>query len=274
VRLIFSKSIWVTLVVILFGCQFALSQSSAQNKEKSSTSKQEDYNAADKKTAQVSPRKLSADELDKLLTVIEKELGTIKSLKTEFIQEKHLSIFSDIIKAKGICLFKAPDLVRFEISEPFQSSLVARQKKVAKFEMIKGKWQKLKLPSRDIILMVTKQIATWLRGRFRDKNGIYDISATVGKDTTIVLIPKDKNFRKNMSAIELVLAKNKKHIAAVRLLEAGGDFTIMKFIKQQRDIELPDEIFSTSGSAPTKIKLPGKKPDSSAETKSKSRGGN
>jgi hypothetical protein len=44
----------------------------------------------------------------------------------------------------------------------------------------------------------------------------------------------------------------------------------MKFAKQQRDIELPDEIFSTSGSAPTKIKLPEKTSAGSGEAKTKS----
>jgi outer membrane lipoprotein-sorting protein len=218
----------------------------------------------------VETRELSKQELDRLLVRIEKELGTIKSLKTDFVQEKHLSIFSEVIRAKGICLFRSPDMVRFEISEPFQSALVARAKKVAKFESVKGKWQKLRLPSRDIVLRVTRQITTWLRGQFHDKDGIYNVSATVGKNTTIVLTPRDERFRKMIAAIELTLMANGKHISSVKIIEPGGDFTVMKFANQQRDIELPDEIFSTSGSAPTKIKLPEKTSAGSGEAKTKS----
>jgi len=218
----------------------------------------------------VNARKLSDEELDVLLANMEKELGTIKSLKTAFIQEKHLSIFSDVIKAKGLCLFKAPDLVRFEINEPFHSVFIAQHKKVAKYELLRDKWQKLDIPGRDRILMVTKQIAAWLQGKFRDQNGIYNISATVGQDTIVILTPKDKRFRENISAIELTLAENKKHISSVNLLEPGGDFTIMKFFDQQRDIELSDEIFDTSGSTPTKIEPGRTNTDSPVDDGSKS----
>lgn len=263
----FSALASAILAVILVNCQPLMAEPNRKNADDSATASD---SKATEKPVPVKTRRLSDEELDSLLTGIEKELGTLKSLRTEFVQEKHLSIFSDVIKAKGLCLFRAPDMVRFEISEPFQSVLVARHKKVAKFEFIKGKWQKLKLPSRDIVLMVTRQIATWLRGRFRDKNGIYNVSATVGQDTTVILTPRDKNFRKNISAVELRLAKNKKHISSVRLLEPGGDFTVMKFMNQQRDIKLPNEIFDTSGTAPTKIKLPKGEPDTSDDAKAKS----
>ena len=64
------------------------------------------------------------------------------------------------------------------------------------------------------------------------------------------------------------MPKNRK---LYKILEPGGDFTIMKFSSQLRDIELPDEIFSTSGSVPAKVVLPEKKqPDTSGDAESNS----
>jgi outer membrane lipoprotein-sorting protein len=249
--------LYVVFILLLVSCGLDAVASASNNSDTNEIEKTS--RPADSNQLLNRSQKLSDDKLEALLGDIEKELGTIKSLKTDFIQEKHLSVFSDVISAKGTCLFKHPDMVRFEINEPFQSVLITKRKEVVKYEFSRGKWQKLKLPSRDLVLMVTGQIAMWLQGRFRDKNSIYDISATAGTPATIILTPRQKDFRRYFSAIELSLAEKQKHIKSVKIVEATGDFTVMKFQNQQRDIELPDEIFDTSAMQPTRIKTPQQK---------------
>lgn len=200
-----------------------------------------------------STRPLTETELAKLLDKLEKELGTLRTLSTDFRQEKHLSMFSDIVKAEGICLFRRPDTVRFELTKPFHSVMIAKGKAVAKFERIDGRWRKLKLGNPDVIRMVTGQIASWLQGRFRAKSDIYKISAVVGRRTTLILTPRKKGLREYITAIELGLTDDRKRIASVTIREAEGDFTVMRFTAERRDVVLPDRVFDATGEAPTPL---------------------
>jgi outer membrane lipoprotein-sorting protein len=200
------------------------------------------------------PRELSAAELKALLAELGREMGAIKTLKTAFAQEKHLSLFSEPVKLDGWCLFARPDSLRLEFTAPFKSALIAQGKSVAKYEFTAGKWQKLKLQSPDVVLMVTGQIAAWLQGRF-DQEGVYAVSARSAADgrITLVLAPKPGEFRKYIAAVELGLSEDKKRLVSVTIREPGGDYTLMAFSREERDVELPKEIFATSGSAPADL---------------------
>lgn len=199
------------------------------------------------------PRPLTEAELDKLLTKLAKELGTIRTLWVDFRQDKYLSMFSDVIKAEGVCLFRRPATVRFELTKPFRSVMITKGKAVAKFEFVGSRWRKIKLANTDVIRMVTGQIASWLQGKFREKGDIYKISAVAGLHTTLILTPRNKSFRKYISSIELLLADDRKRIVSVTIREPEGDYTVMRFSREQRDVPLPDELFDTRGKAPAPL---------------------
>jgi outer membrane lipoprotein-sorting protein len=204
----------------------------------------------------VKPVKMSDKELAKLLATIEKEASGLVTLKSDLTQEKHLAMFNDVIKSKGLCIFQKPDMVRLDTTAPYKSSLIAAGKKVVKYNFSNGKWVKLKLPSKDIVLMVTNQIAGWMQGKFVTKDSIYDVAAFKGRNTTITLTPKDKKLRAMLSCIELTVSKVNYRVVSVKILEDGDDFTLMRFSNELENIKLPKSIFDTRPSKPTKINIP------------------
>ncbi len=193
---------------------------------------------------------LTETELDELLVTLEKELGSIQTLRTDYVQEKHLSIFMNPIMVRGRLFFLRPDNVRLEITEPFHSVLIAQHKSVAKYEFLDDEWKKLSIGIPDAVLMVTGQIATWLQGRFRDKSDIYKISATSDEPTIIILTPRHEKFKEFITAIELELTEEKDRISSVTIRESGDDFTRMTFSNQERDVALPALLFDTTGDVP------------------------
>lgn len=196
------------------------------------------------------PVPMSAQELDALLSRVEREFGTIESLKTTFVQEKRLAIFTDIVKSEGITVFARPNRVRIEITQPYQSVLIANGKAIARYENVNARWTKLDSGSPDAVLMVTNQIAAWLAGRFRDKDSIYELSATKGESATLTLSPKSEKMRSFITAIELEIPADFSQIKAITLREPGGDFTKMFFADPRRNVTIPDAVFDTSLPAP------------------------
>jgi outer membrane lipoprotein-sorting protein len=199
------------------------------------------------------PRQLTPQELDALLGRLEGNLGALRSLRTDFTQEKHLSIFTEAVRSEGVCLFLPPDKVRFEITAPFESVTIARQRSVARYERIEGRWRKLTPGNADLMLAVTGQIATWLRGRFREEDGIYDVQATVGAETTVILLPKNEEFRKRIRAIELGVGADERRITSVVIRERGGDFTRIVFHGERQNLDLPEALFDTDAPAPVSV---------------------
>ncbi len=210
------------------------------------------------------PRKLNAKELASLLDRLEKKLSKIRTMRADFIQEKHLSIFTDVVKAEGVLLFRKPDTVRFEMTKPFRSVLIAAGKSAAKYEFIDGRWKKLK-PEASAARMVAEHISLWLEARFREKMDLYDISAVAADTTIITLTPKNKKFRQFITVIELTLHKSEEHFSAVTIREPGGDFTRMLFPDPKHDIDLPGKLFDTTGAAPAPLDSPAEKSRTDAE---------
>jgi outer membrane lipoprotein-sorting protein len=201
------------------------------------------------------PQPLPPAELSALLDRLEKNLGSMKTLATTFLQEKHLSLFNDVIPSDGIVLFRRPDNVRLEFVQPFQSVLIARRDAVARYENVNGNWTQIKLGSSNVIQLVAGQIATWLQGRFRDESALYEISALGGAETIVVLTPKSQEFLKHIVTIELAVSSDEKRVTRVVIREPEGNFTSMAFKRELRDAALPDELFNTALTRPAKTEL-------------------
>jgi outer membrane lipoprotein carrier protein len=196
------------------------------------------------------PTRLSQDEQERFLKRIEGNLSPIRSLWAEFLQEKHLEIFTGVVKARGRCIFQSPDRVRFEFTEPFQSVLIVKDGKLAKYEFVDGKWQKLATGQPQIILMVIDHITSWICGRFAEKRDVYDIAVEPGDPARIILSPKHEKFREHIKSIELVMTRGEEGLQQIIIREPGGDHTRITFINEKRNIDLPEAVFDGSGPEP------------------------
>jgi len=131
-------------------------------------------------------RDLTAAETKKLLAEVSAKLGNVKTVWSRFEQETHISLFAEVVRVKGVCLFAAPDKVRFELVAPFRSVTIVSGKTVGRYEHLAGTWQTVAVPS-TLITTVTSQIAAWLQGRFDDANNTYAITARQSGRTTVIL---------------------------------------------------------------------------------------
>ena len=195
---------------------------------------------------------LPGKSLDRLLEDVEKKFSRIKTVKTELTQEKNIALFSETVISKGFCIFKAPEKLRLEFTSPFKSSLVINGPKVAKYEFYNGKWRKLDSVNKEILLLVTKNISSWLKGRFKDP-GTYDMRAYKDQGITIVLKPRNDEFKKFISSFELRLNKELNGLEEIVINETKKNFTKIKFHNNRVNEEIPETVFSDSGERPSEV---------------------
>jgi outer membrane lipoprotein-sorting protein len=233
-------------------CQSYQTQTPALEKTKFSPLCSDPNNTSD----DIKPVMLTEEELAKLLVDVEKEMSSLITLKTDMTQEKHLAMFNDVLRSKGVCIFQKPDKVRMDTISPYRSSLITSGNRVVKYNFSNDKWVKLKLPSKDIVLMITHQIAGFIQGKFDTKDSIYDISAYKGRSTTVVLTPKNEKLKETLNRIEISLSEDRYKITSVTIYEEGEDFTLMRFNNELENIELPKDTFDTHPAEPTDVKIP------------------
>ena len=90
-------------------------------------------------------QELTADEADAFILEMANVLKTRTTMQVDFKQERHLSMFLEPLMSQGICFFKDPGQLRWEIFEPYMSLLIFNDNSVAKYDFEKGNPRRLNL---------------------------------------------------------------------------------------------------------------------------------
>src|SRR5690606_21117939 len=75
-------------------------------------------------------QKLSANEITQFKNGVITQAKAIKSLKTDFVQYKHMSFLFNEIETSGNMVFQAPNLLNWRYTKPYQYSIVFKQGKI------------------------------------------------------------------------------------------------------------------------------------------------
>src|SRR5690554_1698450 len=67
---------------------------------------------------------MSASEISVFKEKVSAVAGKTETIKSDFVQYKHLDFLTSDVKTSGKMMFKAPDLVRWEYTDPYQYSVV------------------------------------------------------------------------------------------------------------------------------------------------------
>lgn len=188
-------------------------------------------------------KELSADEAEAFILDMADVLKTNHSMQVDFKQERHLSMFLEPLVSKGICFFKDPGQLRWEIFEPYKSLLIFNDNSVAKYDFEQGDPRRLNLGSEDMIREVLAQIMDWMKGDFRDSAEIYNIRIFKNGKFLLRLIPRSAELLKNIQFIELQIDLLTKHVTQVIIQESEADFVRIGFFNEQNNLDLDGQLF-------------------------------
>lgn len=164
------------------------------------------------------------------------------SIKSDFIQEKNLSLLADKIVSKGEFWFRKENNVRMEYTSPFQYLMVINGNNV--YIKDSQKETKISAKSNKLFQQINKIIIDCVNGKalqsneFRSK--IFEDNATYLAE----LSPVDKNLRTLFSHINLIIEKKDYAVSRIAMYEPGGDYTVIKFINRQLNTDLSDALFA------------------------------
>jgi outer membrane lipoprotein carrier protein len=186
-------------------------------------------------------QKMTTAEITKFKNTVEKESKTIKSLKTDFIQYKHLDFLSKDIETSGKMTFKTPNLLNWEYTKPYEYSIVFKNNKV--YINDQGKKSTVDGGSK-MFEKINKLIVGSVSGNmFDDKEFVISYFKT--KEFYITkLAPKTATIKKYIKEVELYFPINDPTVSQVKLIEPSNDFTRIVFKNKVINAKVDDSAFN------------------------------
>jgi outer membrane lipoprotein-sorting protein len=175
---------------------------------------------------------------------VRQEMAAAETIYTHFVQERHLTLFTEPLRSEGVLCCQKPARIRWEITDPYRSILVSDGSGVAQFEWLDGRWKKLDLGLADALQAVVNQIAGVIQGSYAGSQREFDTSINPHPSGPVLtLTPKIDRIKKVLSTIEVHLTSDLKSTRQVILREATSDHTVIRFDQQRANVSYPDRTF-------------------------------
>lgn len=166
---------------------------------------------------------------------------TTVSIKSDFTQEKNLSMLSEKIISKGNFWFKKDSRVRMEYTTPFKYLMILNKDKV--YVKDGAKESKVSTKSNKMFQQINKIMIDCMQGTMLDNT---DFKTRVFENKNAALIelsPVIKGMKELFKSINVVVDKKDYAVLSIEMLEISGDNTIMRFTNKELNASIPDNLF-------------------------------
>jgi outer membrane lipoprotein-sorting protein len=165
-----------------------------------------------------------------------------QTIKSDFVQEKNLSMLNDKIISKGKFWFKKNNLVRIEYTQPFKYLMIMNQNNV----YIKDgqKENKMSAKSNKLFQQINKITVDCIQGTALTNS---DFNVRVFENNVAYLIemsPITKGLKDFFKNINITVTKKDYAVTKIDMIEPGGDNTVISFTNREINNSIPDAIFA------------------------------
>ncbi|WP_026450847.1 outer membrane lipoprotein carrier protein LolA [Aequorivita capsosiphonis] len=185
---------------------------------------------------------MSSSEIDSFKDKVIASAKTTNTIKTDFVQYKHLDFLANDVKTSGKMVFKAPNLVKWEYTSPYQYSVIFKEDQLLINDG--GAKSKVDIGNSKLFKKLNELIVNSVKG-----NMFNDADFTVSfykssKYNKAVFIPKDKKIAGYIASFELLFNKDDAQVHEVKMVEPSQDFTRIVFNNRILNGAIHDSIFT------------------------------
>jgi outer membrane lipoprotein carrier protein len=186
-------------------------------------------------------QKMSAAEATAFKNAVNATAKSTKTLTTDFVQYKHMDFLSKDIETLGKMSFKAPSMLLWQYTKPYQYSVVFKNNKISINDA--GKKSAMDMGNSKMFTKLNKLIVGSVNGDMFDEN---EFTITFFKTADVIitrLVPKDAALKKYIKEMELYFDK-KNMVSQVKMTEPSNDYTTIVFKNKVVNAPVPDSVFS------------------------------
>ncbi len=183
----------------------------------------------------------SVENLTQFKTTFSAESKKIQSIKSNFIQEKNLSVLSEKILSEGKFSFKRPNRVRIEYQKPFQYLLIMNGDQILIREHEKE--NKMNVKSNKLFQQVNRIVVDCVQGTILD-NKDFTVRVFQNDNTWLLeMTPVGKALKEFFQTVIVYADKKDYSISTIDMREPSGDNTLIRFTQKELNATLSDDLF-------------------------------
>ena len=164
-----------------------------------------------------------------------------ETIKSDFTQEKNLSMLSEKIVSKGKFWFKKNDLLRMEYDKPYEYLMVLNKDNM----VIKDgkKINRINIRSNKIFQQINKITVDCVQGTVLSNPDFVTKVYETNHTYLVELSPVAKALKEFFKDIEVIVDKKDYAVKTIIMNEQSGDNTTLHFINREFNTVLPDALF-------------------------------
>jgi len=164
------------------------------------------------------------------------------SIKSDFVQEKNLSLLAEKITSKGKFWFKRENLVRMEYIQPFQYLMILNGTNV--YVKDSQKENKVSVKSNKLFQQINKIMVDCVKGEALQSTD-FTVKILEGNTSYLAeLTPVDKNMKKLFRNIIMFIEKKALGVTKIEMHEPSGDNTVINFTNRELNTNIADALFT------------------------------
>jgi len=180
-------------------------------------------------------------DVEAVKTKLEKAATQTNDIFAEFVQEKNLSVLEEVIVSKGTFHFKKENKVRWSYVSPFKYLIVINGQKM--YINDEGKEKQYDVKSNKMFREINKVVVGTVQGNLF-KNADYKSEFFENAGYYLVkMVPADPKMREFLEEINLYFDKKDLTVSRLKMMEQGGDFTVVNFTGKKVNAGIPDQQF-------------------------------
>lgn len=183
----------------------------------------------------------AATPLTAVLARLEGEAAGVQTLSADFVQEKHLAMFQEVLTSKGLFYFAKPDRLRWELTTPVASGFVLNGSAGRRWHEHGGGSEAFDIAREPVMKVVAEQLLAWAKADFVWLRGQYRIRLVREQPVTLRLDPLVANGF--LDHLQIAFAADGRHVAQVEMYDQDGDFTSIRFLNAVVNAALPVTLF-------------------------------
>lgn len=180
------------------------------------------------------------DATSALLGEIRRATASVRAFRSEFVQERRLSLFAEPVIFHGSLTVVRPDQLRWEFTRPVPSALIFNGRGGLRCND-QAEPSRFDLDTDPIMRTVAEQLWLWLGGDYSKLGDGYQLQS---EGLSLVIRPKDEKTREYVERITITFNRQTLQPEQVIIDEPGGDATLLRFTATDQSGDVDPVIFT------------------------------
>ncbi len=187
-------------------------------------------------------------DTSELLARLGKKASGFTSLKTDFVQEKDLSMFKNKITIKGRIYIEKPNRLAWHVDKPVRYSVLITDKSIRQWDEETNRVQEISLSKNPVFQNVVNQLTVWFSGDYSSLVGDNDVRLVKNSPVTLDFIPKDSTAAKKIiKSVTIAFREDEKYVERITIHEQSGDVTTIIFMNTVLNVPIDSGSFEVKG---------------------------